>query len=205
MLRLVWTAMPTPSSRRWVAVWACIASLLLGSVQADTNPADPAKVLRMAFPTAETGFDPVRVSDLYSNIVNWGIFQPLVTYDWMARPSTIVADAAQALPEISEGGTLYTFKIRKGLYFSADPAFKGQARELTAQDFVYTLLRHIDPKNKSPRVADLEDKIEGFAAARRQAATPARRAWPSCARCRRAPRCTQPRRRRRRATQGARP
>ena len=170
MLRLVLPAMPTHWTRAWVATWACIASLFLGSAQAGTNLADPAKVLRMAFPAAETGFDPVRVSDLYSNIVNSGIFQPLVTYDWMARPSTIVADAAQALPEVTEDGTLYTFKIRKGLYFSADPAFKGQKRELTAQDFVYTLMRHIDPKNKSPRVADLDDKIEGFAAARRQAA-----------------------------------
>ena len=170
MLRLVLPAMPTHWTRAWVAAWACIASLLMGSAQAGTNPADPAKVLHMAFPAAETGFDPVRVSDLYSNIVNLGIFQPLVTYDWMARPSTIVADAAETLPEVSEDGKLYTFKIRKGLYFSADPAFKGQKRELTAQDFVYTLMRHIDPKNKSPRVADLEDKIEGFAAARQQAA-----------------------------------
>ena len=170
MLRLVLPAMSTHWPRRCLAAWACVVSLMVGGAQAGTNQADPAKVLRMAFPAAETGFDPVRVSDLYSNIVNGGIFQPLVTYDWMARPSTIVPDAAQALPEISEGGTLYTFKIRKGLYFSADPVFKGQARELTAQDFVYTLLRHIDPKNKSPRVADLEDKIEGFAAARRQAA-----------------------------------
>ena len=170
MLRLVLPAMPTHWTRRWVAAWACSVAILWGHAQASTNPADPAKVLHMAFPVAETGFDPVRVSDLYSNIVNLGIFQPLVTYDWMARPSTIVPNAAQALPEITDDGKLYTFKIRKGLYFSDDPAFKGQKRELTAQDFVYTLLRHIDPKNKSPRVADLEDKIEGFAAARRQAA-----------------------------------
>ena len=170
MLRLVLPAMPTHWTRAWVAAWACSAAMLWGHAQAGTNPADPAKVLHLAFPVAETGFDPVRVSDLYSNIVNSGIFQPLVTYDWMARPSTIVPNAAEALPEITDDGKLYTFKVRKGLYFSADPAFKGQKRELTAQDFVYTLLRHIDPKNKSPRVADLEDKIEGFAAARRQAA-----------------------------------
>ena len=170
MLCLDSFAVHRAAPRKWALALACIASLFLGSAQAAANPADPNKVLRMAFPAAETGFDPVRVSDLYSNIINLGIFQPLVNYDWMARPSTIVADAAEALPEVSEDGKLYTFKIRKGLYFTPDPAFKGQKRELTAQDFVYTLLRHIDPKNKSPRVADLEDKIEGFAAARRQAA-----------------------------------
>ena len=40
--------------------------------------ADPAKVLRIAFPTAETGFDPVRVSDLYSATVNEAIFERLL-------------------------------------------------------------------------------------------------------------------------------
>lgn len=170
MLRLLVRALTPELLHRCLGAWLGIAGLLLGSAQAGSNPADPAKVLRMAFPVAETGFDPVRVSDLYSNVVNAAIFQPLVNYDWMARPSTIVPDAAEALPEISEDGKLYTFKIRKGLYFSADPAFKGQKRELTAQDFVYTLMRHIDPKNKSPRVSDLDEKIEGFAAARRLAA-----------------------------------
>lgn len=171
MLRLFFSALTPRSHCRRLAIWLGMAYLMLGSVQAGSNAADPAKVLRMAFPIAETGFDPVRVNDLYSNIVNAAIFQPLVTYDWMARPSTIVPDAAEALPEVTDDGKLYTFKIRKGLYFSADPAFKGQKRELTAQDFVYTLMRHMDPKNKSPQVAQLDDKIEGFAASRRLAAT----------------------------------
>jgi oligopeptide transport system substrate-binding protein len=54
------------------------------------NPADPDKVLRIAFPSTETGFDPVRVNDLYSNTITAAIFQPLVTYDWMAMPTRIV-------------------------------------------------------------------------------------------------------------------
>jgi oligopeptide transport system substrate-binding protein len=133
------------------------------------NPADPDKVLRMAFPVAETGFDPVRVNDLYSNTITAAIFQPLLTYDWMAMPTKLVPDAAEAMPEISKDGTTYTFKIKKGLFFSPDEAFKGTRRELTAQDFVYVLLRHADPKNRSPQVSDLDDKIVGFAESRRQA------------------------------------
>jgi ABC-type oligopeptide transport system substrate-binding subunit len=66
------------------------------------NPADPNKVLRLAFPVPETGFDPVRVNDLYSNTVNAGIFQPLITYDWMAMPTKLVPDAAEAMPDISK-------------------------------------------------------------------------------------------------------
>src|SRR5262249_7736427 len=38
--------------------------------------ADPNKVLRVAFPTDVTGFDPQAVSDLYSNHINRVIFEP---------------------------------------------------------------------------------------------------------------------------------
>jgi len=133
------------------------------------NPADPNKVLRIAFPSPETGFDPVRVNDLYSNTINAAIFQPLVTYDWMAMPTRIVPMAAEALPEVSADGKTYTFKVKKGQFFTPHEAFKGQRRELTAQDFVYTLLRHADPKNRSPQVSDFDDKIFGFADARKKA------------------------------------
>ena len=133
------------------------------------NPADPDKVLRLAFPTPETGFDPVRVNDLYSNTIAAAIFQPLLTYDWMAMPTRLVPNAAEAMPEVSADLKTYTFKIKKGLYFTPDDAFKGKRRELTAQDFVYTFLRHADPKNRSPQVSDLDDKILGFADSRKKA------------------------------------
>jgi len=130
-----------------------------------SNPADPQKVLRIAFPVAETGFDPVRVNDLYSNTVTSAIFHTLVTWDWMAKPARIVPYAAEAMPELSEDGTVYTFKIRKGLLFAPDAAFAGKRRDLSAQDFAYTLKRHADPRNRSPQLSDLEDKIVGFAEA----------------------------------------
>jgi hypothetical protein len=70
-----------PSLLRWAG--GLVVLLLAASALA----ADPAKVLRISFPVAETGFDPVRVSDLYSNIVNEAIFERLLTYDYMARPA----------------------------------------------------------------------------------------------------------------------
>jgi len=56
----------------WLPRLARAAATLLvsGSLAAAAHAADPAKVLRIAFPAAETGFDPVRVSDGYSNTVN---------------------------------------------------------------------------------------------------------------------------------------
>lgn len=124
--------------------------------------ADPTKVLRIAFPTAETGFDPVRVSDLYSNTINEAIFERLLTYDYLARPAKVVPMAAEAMPEVKDDGRVYVFRIRKGIYFTPDPVFKGQKRELTAEDFVYSYERFLDPKNRSPWAFLLEGKIEGL-------------------------------------------
>jgi ABC-type transport system substrate-binding protein len=149
---------------RWlqalVATVACVAaaSVALPAFAA----ADPAKVLHWAFPAGETGFDPAKVSDLYSNAVNEAIFDRLLTYDYLARPAKIVPMAAEALPEVTDEGRVYTFHVRKGIYFSPDPAFKGQKRELTAADFAYSFKRIIDPKNRSPWAFILEHRIEGL-------------------------------------------
>ena len=144
-----------------------VAALGFGALFLLVSPAafaaaDPAKVLRIAFPTAETGFDPVRVSDLYSNTVNEAIFERLMTYDYLARPAKVVPMVAEAMPEVKDNGRVYVFRIRKGIHFTPDPAFKGQPRELTAEDFVYSYKRFLDPKNRSPWAFLLEGKIEGL-------------------------------------------
>ena len=46
----------------------------------------PKKVLKVAFNTAETSFDPVQISDLYSRTVTPHIFEGLYQYDHLARP-----------------------------------------------------------------------------------------------------------------------
>jgi len=117
---------------------------------ASAHAADPAKVLRITFQAAETGFDPVKVSDYYSGTVISGIFDPLLTYDYLARPATLVPNTALSLPEITDKGRTYTVKVRPGIYFADDPAFKGAKRELTALDYAYSLRRFLDPKNNSP-------------------------------------------------------
>ncbi|MEP7275380.1 MAG: ABC transporter substrate-binding protein [Betaproteobacteria bacterium] len=124
--------------------------------------ADPTKVLRVAFPTQETGFDPVRVSDLYSNTVNEAIFDRLLTYDYLARPAMLVPMVAESMPEVTDNGKTYVFKLRRGIYFTPDPAFKGVKREVTAEDFVYSFKRFADPKNRSPWAFMIEGKIEGL-------------------------------------------
>jgi ABC-type transport system substrate-binding protein len=132
--------------------------------------AQPLKVLRYAFPTAETGFDPARIVDLYSRIVTAHIFESLYTYDHLARPSKIRPAIADGLPESSPDFRTWTVKIRPGIFFADDPAFGGKKREVTAQDFVFAYKRFVDPVNKSPVVAGiLETKYLGLNALREKA------------------------------------
>ena len=146
-----------------------------GAAPTGAPSADSSKVLRLAFPVAETGFDPARVSDLYSNIVNGAIFERLLTYDWLARPVKLVPMLAEAMPEIAEGGRTLTFRLRRGVMFADDPAFKGKRRELVAQDVVYSIMRHMDPKNRSPWRAQVAGKIEGLDDLYTQASQPGAR------------------------------
>ena len=123
--------------------------------------ADPNKLLRVAFPIAETGFDPQVVNDIYSNHVARAIFDPPYTYDYLARPFKLIPNTAVALPEISADGRIWTLRIKPGIHFNDDPAFKGKQRELTAADYVYSWKRVLDPKVRSPSLQIFDDLFEG--------------------------------------------
>ncbi|MGQ9374335.1 ABC transporter substrate-binding protein [Acinetobacter tandoii] len=149
-----------------------VGSLLISSSMSllAQSPADPHKVLRYVFPVAETGFDPAGVHDLYSAHVNGSIFETLFTYDYLASPAKLVPRTAAALPEVSADGLTYTIRIQKGIYFAADPVFKGKKRELTSADYVYTFKRLLDPNLRSPNSWLLDGRILGMDAVLKQVA-----------------------------------
>ncbi len=112
--------------------------------------AAPPKVLRYAFPASETGFDPAQINDLYSRIVTSHIFEAPYKYDYLARPFLIKPNTALEMPEASADFRTWTIRLQPGIFFADDPAFKGQKREMVAQDYVYAWKRFYDPANKSP-------------------------------------------------------
>jgi ABC-type transport system substrate-binding protein len=123
------------------------------------------KVLRLAFARAETSLDPASIVDLYSRNVTAHLFEALFEYDALARPVKVRPLTAEAMPEHSDDFRVWTVKIKPGIFFATDPAFKGQKRELVASDYVYAFKRLVDPKNKSPVAASmLETKFVGLAA-----------------------------------------
>jgi len=127
------------------------------------------KVLRYAFPVAETGFDPAQVTDLYSNTVLANIFEAPLEFEYLAQPVRARPNTASAMPEVSADFTRFVFRIWPGIFFAADPAFKGVRRELTAADYVYSIKRHYDPRWKSGKLYQLEStKIVGLSELRRE-------------------------------------
>jgi len=150
-------------ARILLAAWAlCFAGATLA--------ADAGKVLRWVLPRAETGFDPAKVHDYYSGSLIENMFERLVTYDYLARPSKLVPETADGMPQIADGGRTFTFRLKKGVYFAPDPVWQGKKRELVAEDYAYTLKRFLDPKLRSPWKFLLEGKIAGLDALGERAA-----------------------------------
>ena len=153
---------PAPALRRAglrVLALVLVASVLpvRGGSPADAAGAEVPKVLRYAMRVAETGFDPAQISDLYSSTLAANMFDALYEYEFLARPVRLRPNTATALPEASSDFKTFTIRVRPGIYFSDDPAFKGVRRELVAEDYVYSIKRHFDPQNKSPTYTTLNN------------------------------------------------
>lgn len=121
------------------------------------------KTLNLLVSSQVKGLDPVFADDRYSSNEVGRVYEGLLEYHYLKRPYTLVPNLAESLPEVSSDGLTYTFKIRKGVLFHDDKAFKdGVGRELVADDFVYSLKRLADPKLQSTGWWVLDGKIKGL-------------------------------------------
>jgi oligopeptide transport system substrate-binding protein len=150
-----------------IAVIALFASIVasIAPLAVAADWADPAKVLRIAFPIDVSGLDPAGTQETYASLVEGRIFDALYVWDYLARPYRFVPTIATGMPEISADGRVWTIGVRPGVYFADDPAFGGKKRELIAADFVYAWKRIVDPRVRSPNSDLLEHKIVGLDAA----------------------------------------
>ena len=138
-----------------------------GPAPAHAAAAGP-RVLRYAFPVAESGFDPAQISDTYSRTVTAHIFEALYGYDHLARPAKMRAAhgrrharGQRRLPPLDlQGAARHLLRRRPGLQGPAARADGGRLR-----------LRHqalCRPGGEEPAVG----QRRGLAH---------RRAWPHCA------------------------
>ena len=164
--------MPTHLQRRALLALPLAAALpmdaLAAGPAADAPPAG--KTLRVMFNSAETSFDPARIIDIYSRTVTAHIFESLYGYDPLARPAKVVPNLALGPPEASADFKVWTVRLRPGIFFADDPAFKGRPRALVAADVLYAFKRVVDPANKSPASTTVLDQgFVGLAEARKAA------------------------------------
>jgi len=123
--------------------------------------ADMGKTLRGEFRIAETSFDPAAASDAVSDAIVEHIHDSMLEYEYLARPVRLKPNTLERLPEISSDGAIYLCRLRKGIFFTPDPAFRGKRRELVAADYAYSIKRLLDPAVRSPWAWIVEGKLVG--------------------------------------------
>jgi len=129
----------------------CAAMLMMAAAACAAAPAHAEqKILHAFLSTGETALDPAVASDVASLSLLENLFDPLLRYDYLARPVKLIPNTAAAMPEVSDGGKTYIFRLRDDVYFTPDAAFKAAKRQVTADDYVYSFKRLYDPVLKSP-------------------------------------------------------
>lgn len=120
-----------------------------GSDTAIDSDTSGLKIYRHSMDEMPSSLDPVQSANVYANHVNINAYDTLYSYKYLARPYEAKPNLAVDFPEISKDGLTYTIRIKEDVHFIDDPAFPGGiGREVVAEDFVYSIKRHFDPKTR---------------------------------------------------------
>ncbi len=131
--------------------------------QTSSSIVDGKKIYRHSEDGKPTSLDPIKASSVYSNMMAVNIFDTLYAYQYLRRPYQLKPNLADSMPNVSTDGLVYTIAIKPGVKFHHHPAFpQGQGREVTAQDFVYSIQRSFDPKNAATGAWLWQGKIKGL-------------------------------------------
>lgn len=129
----------------------CFTSLLiLGSCTKKDGSTSTENTLRVDVGTELPTFDPALAEDGNTYRVINDLFAGLVDFDQANRPIPGMAKSW----EISSDGKIYTFHLRDNLKFS-------DGSPITADDFVFSWRRLIDPKTGSSYAFLLKDVLNG--------------------------------------------
>lgn len=149
--------MPYTNYRLMIFIIICISFFCIVSCydteKIDENhkviPNQYGSVYRAALHNEPISLDPARVRSTYAVVVLNQLFDGLVQFDADLNIIPSIAKSWKASPD----GLLWLFKLRKGVRFH-------HGREVTAEDFVYSFTRIIDPKTESKRTW-LFERVKG--------------------------------------------
>jgi ABC-type transport system substrate-binding protein len=112
-------------------------------------------VYRAALPWSPRTLDPAYSTDIYSVTLIQQIFDGLVQFDQNLN----VVPALAVSWKVSSDGLVYTFNLRQDAHFH-------NGRQVTANDFVYSFTRILDPKKESSALGFFE-RVKGASAYRK--------------------------------------
>jgi ABC-type transport system substrate-binding protein len=150
---------PIPEGPRWMGAGADEprrGGTFVGHTEGDVRSLDP----QIAF-DAVSG-QPIKL-----------LFEGLLDYEGDGDDLHLVPRLAEALPELSDDGLVYRFRLRRGVRFSDSVVFCPQprqatspcpGRELVADDVRWSLEHMLDPDTGSPGITffELIDGLEAF-------------------------------------------
>ncbi|MFT7669936.1 MAG: oligopeptide transport system substrate-binding protein [Planctomycetota bacterium] len=162
---------PTQPKMRALVLFGALFLSLLSSCGGQAK-ADDAGLKVFNYPIRSAGpgsMDPIRGSTTYDNQACSMVYETLLQYKYLKRPLELEPLLCEAMPEVSEDGLVYTFKLKKGVMFHDDPCFTGgKGREMTAEDVVYSWKRIADKDIGTKNWWLVTDTIAGFDAWRDQ-------------------------------------
>jgi oligopeptide transport system substrate-binding protein len=140
----------------WALAGFFVLALILGGCGKSSGTAGGAQGaeqrLVFALQSVPDGLDPGITNNSFSAPFLFNLFDGLITYD---QDNNIVPALAESWT-IGGDGTVYTFKLRPGLKWS-------DGSPLTANDFVYSYFRVLDPKTTAQNSIMFTDFIKGAA------------------------------------------
>jgi ABC-type transport system substrate-binding protein len=141
-----------------------LLAFVLAACEPETaREAAPARVYHHALDGVPGSLDPAHSSSVYDKFLAVNLFDTLYRYRYLARPYELAPNLAADLPQVSADGLVYTIRLKQGARFIDDPAFPGGAgREITAQDFIYSIQRHFDPATLAEGAWLWQGRIKGL-------------------------------------------
>jgi ABC-type transport system substrate-binding protein len=147
--------------RRLLVSLTVILSFIVGCQQEPTGPPEKVQpevrtggVYRAPLPWSPRTLDPAFSTDIYAVTLIQQIFDGLVQFDQNLN----VVPALATNWKVSSDGLVYTFNIREDANFH-------NGRQVTAEDFVYSFTRILDPKEESSALSFFQ-RVKGAAAYR---------------------------------------
>lgn len=140
------------NKQKWLAGLATVAMAASMAGCSSSGSSGGEKTLTVSVNQELNGqFSPMYATSAYDMYVVNLCYQPLLKYN---ADNELVPELATDMPEVSEDGLTYTFKIKEGVKFS-------DGTDLTSEDVKFTWTVMADPSYTGPG-AYMVENVEGF-------------------------------------------